>query len=121
MHAKPDPLKFARPYLYATHFYPRASTFKTHPSLGHAKASISQSPGHEQNGTLVADAYVYAWDHELDEWVELHHIPKGSKWADHPFVQAKHSTKATIKGPSDAQVSKAIASITSVLLERSDG
>lgn len=112
----PDPSQFKPPHTWATYVPSRTTHFKTHSSFGVAKSSVRACLGGFGSQGRWHGAWVFRWDDENDEWVLTHYIanydPAHPDTAD--FLGIKIASKRAIKGPSEAQVDAALASIASV-------
>lgn len=124
--AKPDPNTFKKPHGWATWCATRTQQFKTHSTLGMCKTAIGSlftgggvrkqygTGAHEYGYPVKGDCYIYKFDVEKDEWVEMYHIPAGSYRHDHPLWQKGVANPSRqVKPPPQKAIDKAIASIMS--------
>jgi len=123
----PDPREFKKPHAWATFCTHRTKPFKTHSSLGMCKTAITGVYGMgprewvEINGKMEykyrahGDSWIYRFDPDVDEWVEMYHVPDGC-WPHEHLLWSNSPTNPTrkVKSVSQEAVDEAIASIMSV-------
>lgn len=111
----PEPKEFPQPHMYATWMQWRSPQFKTHSSPSHVKTAIG---GKARGGKITCDTYIYQWDENAAEWIELDFLPRDSLKVDSAFFQATHKRALRkAKPPSEKAVAEALASINESLRE----
>lgn len=122
----PNPKTFKKPATWATYCSARSTKFKMHQTLGMCKTAIGGLPyqnktrrTHPDNNqrheyALAGDVWIYQFDPDLDEWVEIAHLPAGSFRFDHHLWKTSQKSERKIKPVSEQALQAAIDSIKSV-------
>lgn len=104
----PDPLKFPKPHGWATWARLRMQQFKTHRTVGMAKAALTSL-----DLRVKGEAWVYQFDPNLDQWVEFAHVHDG----DRSFFDVTNAKRKPKEIP-QKRVDEAIALIQEAMARR---